>query len=156
MARKRRTPEEIEKSKERARIILEDRQKKKEQKSVKNSRITLIVVGCLYVLIGAYEAFYAPGADILFGIIDWGIACIFFGLAYWSTKEPKKAILTGLIVYILIIILLGVLDPHTLYAGVIWKIVIIMTLVNGYKGSRSVKVDKSDDLDLLDSEFIDS
>ena len=77
---------------------------------------------------------------IVFGIIDWVVAECFMGLAIWSFSKPYFAILSGLILYILIITILTLLDPITIISGIILKALIIRYLITLLKPIREKKV----------------
>lgn len=125
---------------------------KEDAKEVNNARTTLFVITGLYILIGIYEAFIMSEHALIFGVIDWIVAGIFLGLALFSFKQPFTALLSGLIVYVTILLLLALTDPSTLFHGIIWKLAIIYYLIMGIKISRNMESRKTDAFksDLLD------
>jgi hypothetical protein len=60
----------------------------------------------------------------------------YFIIWHWSKKETYKAIITGFIVFIFLLILTGIIDPKTIAAGAYGKFLILGAL---YYGFRSVK-----------------
>ena len=80
--------------------------------------------------------------------IDGGIGALFIGLFFWSKEKPEAAFLTGLIVYILILLLMAVVEPTSIIKGIIMKIIIIATLVSGLRAVKKIpkKIESNDDL----------
>jgi hypothetical protein len=121
------------------------------KKTINKARIALFIIGGLYVLVGFQEAYVLPGHELLFGIIDWIVAGIFIGLGVWSYKAPVPSLITGLVVYVAIMLLLAAIDVSTLFRGVIWKVAIIYYLIHGIKTAREeAKLVKKSNADLLD------
>jgi hypothetical protein len=56
-------------------------------------------------------------------------------LGIWSKKKPLAAIVTGFIIYMLILILDALVDPKTILQGLILKIIVIGAFVTGIKGA---------------------
>jgi hypothetical protein len=109
------------------------------EKSLKTARIWLYVIAGLQVIMGIYEYnTVAPDLALLVLLIDAGIGIIFFGLALWSYKKPAASFLTALIIYVLIHIGLGILEPENLIKGVLLKIFIVIALVKAYNDAREV------------------
>jgi hypothetical protein len=121
------------------------------KKTINKARIALFLIGGLYVIVGFLEAYVLPGHELLYGIIDWVVAGIFIGLGVWSYKAPVPSLITGLVVYVAIMLLLAAIDASTLFRGVIWKVAIIYYLIHGIKTAREeAKLVKKSNADLLD------
>lgn len=119
--------------------------------TVNKARIALFIIGGLYILVGFLEGYVIAGHNLIFGVIDWVISGIFIGLGIWSYKEPSKALITGLIVYIALMLLLAVAEPISIFRGIIWKALIIYYLIHGIKTAREdEKKKKVKQADLLD------
>jgi hypothetical protein len=126
-------------------------EKSNKKKTISKARIALFLIGGLYVIVGFLEAYVLPGHELLYGIIDWVVAGIFIGLGVWSYKAPVPSLITGLVVYVAIMLLLAVIDVSTLFRGVIWKVAIIYYLIHGIKTAREeAKLVKKSNADLLD------
>lgn len=123
-------------------------------KEINRGRYALFIVGILYVITGFVESFVIDGHDILYGIIDWIVAAIFIGFGVLSYKKASLALILGLSFYVLIVILLALVDPTTLLKGVLWKILIVVSLVYGLRTSLEEDAKKKktvmDNGDLLD------
>ncbi len=120
-------------------------------KSINKGRITLFIIGGLYLLVGIYEGFLMAFHTIEFGLIDWAIGLLFLGLGVWSYRDAFVALITGLSIYILLIALLAFADPATIIKGILWKILIIYFLINSIRTARNdgAKI-KNQRADLLD------
>jgi hypothetical protein len=141
---------EDEKEKAFEEVKIEEKKSVK-KKTINRARIALFLIGGLYVLVGFLEAYVLPGHELLYGIIDWVVAGIFIGLGVWSYKAPVPSLITGLVVYVAIMLLLAAIDVSTLFRGVIWKVAIIYYLIHGIKTAREeAKLVKKSNADLLD------
>jgi len=136
-------------------IIIEDRKKQgvigETKKSLNKGRYTLFIVGGLYLIVGYLEAYVILGHELIFGIVDWSIAALFIGLGIWSYYKAFLAMVVGLGLYLLIILLLALAEPSTLFSGIIWKAIVITYLVYGIKTAKDeAKKQKPEAVDLLD------
>jgi hypothetical protein len=60
----------------------------------------------------------------------FGIALVFFGLYVWARKQPLPAAIVGLVVYVTLHVIYGIISPATLVQGIIVKVIIVAILVN--------------------------
>jgi len=108
---------------------------KEQKKAVKKARIMLYILSGFYLVssiaVGLINELNLP--ILIGGLMSSGI---YFGLAVWSKTSPFPAILSGLFVYIIFNVIAGILDPHTIYQGLLWKIIIIGGFIYGYKGVK--------------------
>lgn len=131
-------PDYAEDAKELKMAALNNEQVKTENKRVVSyARLTLFIIGLFYVGIGYFEGYVIQGADPLYAYIDWTVAGIFAGLGFWSYKNPFWALISGLIVYGLIVVLMALVDPTTLIRGILWKVLITASLVGGIRTARN-------------------
>lgn len=68
------------------------------------------------------------------------LAVAFLIFAVWSKKKPAAALISGLSLYVLLIILNAIVSPVSILSGIILKVVIIGYLINGIKSV--IEVDK--------------
>lgn len=90
--------------------------------------------------------------------LDVFIGLFFIGLGFMAKKYPFPALLTGLLLYVGLIILNVILDPSSIASGLIMKIIIIFYLVKGVKSAKDAEIKKAAFTDVLDdasSEDID-
>jgi len=127
--------------------FLNNVQKKKQllggqKKAVKKARNILYILAGLNLLYGLILGVMV-NFDIAVLIGSLIGAAIYFGLAVWSKNKPFAAILSGFFVYIVFNAIAAIGDPHTIYQGIIWKVIIISGFIYGYKGVKeSEKLEK--------------
>lgn len=134
--------------------ILERGQIEKAQKYVKAARNTLFVLAGLFFL---YAILFGTGivADDLFSLIFYFAgSAIYVVLGFWARTQPKPASILGLILYLLVIALIAVADPTTLYKGVVLKAVIIGYLVQGIIQANKIPKETSSAINTLDAEMM--
>jgi len=66
------------------------------------------------------------------------IVILFLALGVWSKYKPTAAMITGLSLYLIIILLNAVISPITIISGIIVKIIVIGYLVKGIKAILEV------------------
>ncbi len=105
------------------------------KKAIKKARNILFILAGINLLYGiGLGAIINFDIAILIGSIV--AAGIYFGLGMWSKNKPFPAILSGFFVYIVFNVIAAIADPHTIYQGIIWKVVIISGFIYGYKGVK--------------------
>ena len=113
------------------------------EKSLKTARIWLYVIAAIQLGYGIYSYFSLKEEDEYLGLIVGGIyagvAALFFGLALWSYKKPTIAFMTALIAYVVIQISTAIIEPTTIYRGIVLKILLIVALVKAFKDAREVE-----------------
>ncbi|MEJ2691344.1 MAG: zinc ribbon domain-containing protein [Deltaproteobacteria bacterium] len=72
---------------------------------------------------------------ILVFLTNYFLASIMFALFLWASRAPFPAMLTALCVYLAIMALNGILDPKTLFQGIIIKAIFVGALIAGIKAS---------------------
>lgn len=76
-------------------------------------------------------------ANLITGVI---LFVAFLGFGLWSKSKPAAALISGLSLYIIIHLLSAIINPVSIFSGIIIKVIIIVYLI---KGIRSVlEVDK--------------
>ena len=93
-----------------------------------------LVVGLLLFMIE-----YVKGGDnseaVATVIVNIILGAIYLALASWSKRKPFAAIVSGLSLYVLVIILSAIVNPVSLASGFIIKIVFIIYFVKGIKSA---------------------
>ena len=85
-------------------------------------------------VVGAIVAFamsrekLTPEAAVVVLVTLLVLAAIFFGLWLWAKKSPFAALLTTLIIFVTFHLLEAVIDPTTLFQGIILKIAFVVGL----------------------------
>jgi len=123
---------------------------KEAKKPVRNAIGILIIIGVFYIIMGYFEAFMMDGHALLFGIIDWCVAALFISLGIVAISAPYISLIIGLSLYLILTLAMAVIEPSTLSQGIIWKIVIIYSLIKGIQNSKKIEKKKVKSDDLLD------
>jgi len=93
--------------------------------------LSLIILGA--TIPDYYEYFWLD-------CLIWGAFIVgFIVLGIWTKKKPYTAIVCALVLYGIFIILNAVIDPTTIYKGIILKVVIIVSLVKGLNDAREAQ-----------------
>jgi hypothetical protein len=71
---------------------------------------------------------------LVFGV-NYFLALVMLGLFFWSRRTPFPAMVTGLCVYLGVIVLSAVYEPKTLTQGIIVKAIFIAALIAGIKAA---------------------
>jgi len=108
---------------------------KDQKKAIKKARNILFILAALNLLYGIILGVIV-NFNLIILIVPIIGACIYFGLGLWSRNKPFAAILSGFFIYIVFNVMAAISDPHTIYRGIIWKIIIISGFIYGYKGSK--------------------
>lgn len=101
---------------------------------VRKARSAFLVVGVLQLLAGVLGAVMAPPGAAMFVLgAEVVVAIVFFGLAWWCSKQPFAAAVVGLFVYAGLHTLAALGDPSSIYKGIIVKVIVIVVLVRAVK-----------------------
>lgn len=100
-------------------------------KLAKHARGVLVLLAAIQV--GGAAILYIAGAmrtpeEI---IVALSLGALFGALAVWARKNPLPAVLVGLAIYVAIVLLSAVVDPATIYSGLIMKLVVAAMFWNG-------------------------
>jgi uncharacterized membrane protein YeiB len=79
---------------------------------------------------------------LLFGL-NYFLALVMLGLFFWARRAPFPAMVTGLCVYLAVIVLNAAFEPKTLVQGILIKILFISALVAGIKAALEERDEKS-------------
>jgi hypothetical protein len=123
--------------------------------AVKKAKNILFILAGLNLVIGLFLGLIIQlNVPVLINCIV--MAIIYFSLGLWCRKHPFPAILSGFFVYIVVMVIGGIIDPHTIYKGIILKVIIISGFIYGFKGVNDAKkledevgsIEKGKDLNL--------
>ena len=108
-----------------------------QRNKVKKAGIILKFIGGISAVYGIilYFTYVNEIEKIVALILSFILGGIYFSLGIWSKKKPLAAIVTGFIIYMLILILDALVDPKTILQGLILKIIVIGAFVTGIKGA---------------------
>lgn len=99
-----------------------------------------MVLAGLTVIVGLIALGANVDGDGRLEFLIYAIIAVIYGfLAWWSDKNPFGALLTGLVVYVALNILTAIVDPVTIFSGILWKVLIISYLIKGVAGAAKVR-----------------
>ena len=106
-----------------------------QKKAIRKARNLLFGLSILFVLISILQ-----GVTSEFNLIilasNFVLAGIYLGLGLWSRKNPFPARLTGFFFYITLIVINAIIEPTSIFQGLLVKGFIIAGSVYGYKGVK--------------------
>lgn len=106
-------------------------------KHIRNARILLFVIAGLSLLALIYVLPLDGSFEKIFMLI-WVLAFAgaFVALGFWTKKKPYTALLVALILFIVIQVLSAIADPASIMQGWVFKIIIVVMLINGLRNAR--------------------
>ncbi len=128
---------DIEKNNFERRIILKKRVVKDAEKKVDSVRIMLYILAGLNIVIGTYYVFLS-GDEFLFidGIAALITGIVFIGCAIWVNNQPLTGVMAAFIFWIVLQILAAIVDPASIFSGILLKIVIIGVFIKGINSAK--------------------
>ncbi|CAM1362024.1 conserved membrane hypothetical protein [Tenacibaculum sediminilitoris] len=96
---------------------------------IKSARNTLFVLCGIMIVYGFI--YYFSTKSILDLGVNFFVALIYLALAFWSEKKPFIALLSGLLLYLTLIIISAIIDPTSIVKGILWKFLIISYIGKG-------------------------
>lgn len=112
------------------------------EKAIKKSQNILYIIAAFTLLSGAIIMFTTEDVALL--VVNIILALLYFVFGFYSKKHPVPTIASGFGLYMVIIILNAIVDPSTIYHGIIFKIIFITALVYGLKGALQTKTVQKD------------
>jgi hypothetical protein len=103
------------------------------EKKIKSARNYIYALSGFTLLSGIVV--YYTRDDIAFLIVNVILSAIYGGLGYWANKKAFAAILSAMILYVTVNIFNAFIDPATLAQGVIFKVLIVVMLVEALRSS---------------------
>lgn len=99
-------------------------------KAGRDAAKALLAVAVLQVVFGAVMIYgtntLPPTPPVFFTV--FGIGAAFFGLFLWARRNPFPAAVVGLVLFVSVHLFEAVMDPHSLYRGLIMKAIVIVVL----------------------------
>jgi peptidoglycan/LPS O-acetylase OafA/YrhL len=111
-------------------------------KHIRQARNALYIAAAIMVL-NAMLLFSKYPFDIEIMWLDYLIWIIYIGgfiaLALWTKKKPYYAIIGGLILMGAFILINAIIDPATIFGGIIFKIAVILFLIKGLGDAKEAQ-----------------
>ena len=92
----------------------------------------------LYLVSGVVGSFQE--AEALWVGVALGV--VFSGLAIWARHQALPAIISGIALFVLLILVMAVLEPITIFSGILWKVLILVFLIRGLKSARDARAEE--------------
>jgi hypothetical protein len=110
-----------------------------EEADDKVQKSRLAIFGVAGILLLNYAILYFNSREDIVLIEGAFLVAVFIGLGIWAGRNAYPASLTALILYGLLIIAYALVDPITIIGGLIWKAIIISSLIYGLKASSEAR-----------------
>ena len=125
----------MEQEKASFRLTVRSRQRflKDANKQIKNAKYIIYALAGLFLLVGLFQGFAAD--DFGGMIVNLVLSLMYLILASWADKNAFGAILTAFIVYITVHIINGIIDPLTIFQGLLMKVIFIGAFVKGIQSA---------------------
>jgi hypothetical protein len=109
-------------------------------KHIRNARIMLYIVAGLQLLplLLLPEGLDDDARNLLI-ILQVIFAAVFVGLAIWTKYKPFAALLTAMIFFLGIWVLGGILNPASIFSGIILKVILIVLLILGIRNAKEAE-----------------
>lgn len=106
------------------------------KKTIRRARNILFLLGAINLVGGIAYGYALPAYRAAIISLSAVVAAIYFGLGFWCRTNPFPAILSGFFVYVVLITVNAIVDPMSLFKGIIVKIVIVVLFIYGYKAVK--------------------
>lgn len=120
-----------------ARQVLKNRGKAEASSRIKKGRNILFIVAGISFLSGVYYYFKLDDSSVL--IVNTVLSLCYLLLGFWSQKKPLVALMLGLLVYLTTLVLTGLIEPETIYKGILLKIFILVYMFKGINSALQLR-----------------
>jgi hypothetical protein len=107
--------------------------------SMKKARNGLFGAAALYGLSYILGAVQSRGDSAIILIEGAIVVATFLGLAIYASRNAYAAALAGLIVFVTLMVAYAIVNPITIISGILWKVIILSSLIYGLKAARDYK-----------------
>ncbi len=110
-------------------------------KSIRQARNALFIVAAVQMIMAIYLAIVtADGVESTMEfVILAGVSVVFFLLALYSKKKPYTAIVAGLVLYGSLLLLDLIMEPASIFKGIIMKGLIIYYLARSVNDAKEAQ-----------------
>jgi hypothetical protein len=108
-------------------------------KHIRNARIMLYIVAGLQLL---PLLTLGPIAEDVYWIViglQLFFVAVFVALAIWTKYKPFAALMTAMIFFICIWLLGAILNPATIFSGILVKVIVVILLILGIRNARDAE-----------------
>ncbi|HMU11620.1 MAG TPA: hypothetical protein PKC54_16520 [Ferruginibacter sp.] len=111
-------------------------------KHIRQARNTLFIAAGI-LLLNALILFSKYPFDIEVMWLDYMLWTVYIGgfiaLGFWTKKKPYYAIVGGLILFGIFILVNAIIEPATIFGGLIFKIAVIVFLIKGVNDAKNAQ-----------------
>lgn len=100
-------------------------------KLAKHAGAVLVLLAAVQLIGGAILYIAGGLTEPVAMVSTFGLGVIFGALAIWARKDPLMAVLVGLAFWVAIHGIGAIIEPSTLFNGLIVKAIVIVMFVNG-------------------------
>src|SRR5690606_16779456 len=104
---------------------------------IKSAKTVIYVLAGLFFVFGLIAGFGMD--DFLTMIINIVMSLVYLILAAWSSRNPFGAILTAFIIYITVQLINFIVEPTTLFQGIIIKAIVVVALIKGIRSAQEAR-----------------
>lgn len=104
---------------------------------IRYAKIVICGLAGLFFLVGMFQGFASD--DFVSMIANLFLCVLYLLLAAWCNHNPLGAILTAFIIYLTLMLVNLLIDPITLFQGVIIKCIVIAGFVKGIRSAQEAK-----------------
>lgn len=120
-----------------ARLKLKEKRSYEASRKIKGARNSLYVISGLSMLFGVIFFFLNDDPATL--VASSVLAIIYLALGFWCETRPLIAIVLGLIVFLTTIVAGAIVEPGSLFKGIIIKIIVFSYLLKGVSSAIQLR-----------------
>lgn len=109
------------------------------ESKLRNIKFILFGLGVVQIAIGLYYYFGIGEYMLVATIIQLIIGAIYLGLGFLVSKKPLIGVTTGLVLYVLFVVLNTIINPASLLMGLFFKALIIIAFVKAIRYAKEVE-----------------
>lgn len=110
---------------------------KNAEDKISSARTIIYILAGLFFLSGIFVWYTAESFEML--LVNLIIALMYLIFASWSNSNPSGAILTAFIVYLTVQFVNFMVNPASLFSGIILKVIAIVAFVKGIQSAFEAK-----------------
>lgn len=109
-------------------------------KHIRNSRILFFVLSGLVLINLAVINYSGDDLEIWVSVaITLCLSVVYLMLGFYTLQKPYTAITIGLALYIILIVLSAIIEPMSIFRGIILKVIVIILLIRGLGNAKDAQ-----------------
>jgi hypothetical protein len=110
---------------------------KEAKEQIRTAKIIIYVIAAFQFIAGLIVFFQHD--DVLTLIVALFMCLLFLIMASWADKNPFPAILTAFLLYVTVILINAVVNPASLFSGIIFKIIFIGAFIKAIRSAQQAQ-----------------